>query len=137
MTSSVSSPEDVVNLAFVRMGYPMRVGSLYEGSKQAKHALDIYASTRDELLRSTEPLFSEGNIVLSLLKSAPAAGYIPPITWNPANHPPYPWLYEYGYPTDCLKIRTSSRPRFYRSVLCRSRTPTEFRTTTPSSRRRK
>ena len=105
MVASATSPEDVVNLALIRMGYPMRVGSLYEGSKHAKHALDVYASTRDEMLRSTEPLFSEGNIALTLLKSAPPTGYVPPNTWNPATNPPYPWLYEYVYPIDCLKVR--------------------------------
>lgn len=104
MPASVTSPADVVNLALQRIGYKGRVGNLYDGSTAANDALDIYAQTRDELLRQEDWGFCERNVALTLLKQAPAA-YIPPTAWDPAQYPPPPWLYQYGYPGDCLKVR--------------------------------
>jgi hypothetical protein len=105
MPASVSSPADVVNVALRRIGYKLRVGSLFEGSFAAKQALDIYAQTRDEILRRDDWQFAERNVALTLLKQAPAGGYIPPTTWTTA-YPPLPWFFEYAYPSDCLKVRT-------------------------------
>lgn len=105
-SAAAQNPADLCNLALVRMGYTKgRVGSLYDGSQAAKKFLDVYGQTRDELLRSSDWGFAERNIVMTMLKQAPAAGYIPPAVWNPANNPPLPWLYEYAYPADCLKVR--------------------------------
>lgn len=105
MPASVSSPADVVNLALRRIGYKGSVGNLYDGSEAAKDALDIYGQTRDQLLRQGDWGFAERNITLTLLKSAPVGGYIPPTVWSTA-YPPLPWLFEYSRPTDCLKIRS-------------------------------
>ena len=105
MPASVTSPADVLNLTLVRIGYPGRVGNLYDGSKAAKKALDIYAQTRDELLRQNDWGFAERNIAMTLLKAAPVGGYIPPTTWTTA-YPPLPYLFEYARPGDCLKIRS-------------------------------
>jgi hypothetical protein len=104
MASSVNSPEDIINLALVRIGYKFRVGSIWEGSLAAKKALDIYAQTRDEMLRGFDWSFAERNVGMTLLKQAPAGGYFPPNTWSSA-YPPVPWLYEIVYPSDCLKVR--------------------------------
>lgn len=107
MPASVSSPADVVNVALRRIGYELRVGSLYDGSKASNNALDLYAQTRDELLRQNDWGFAERNISMTalLLKTAPAA-YVPGQTdWDPALYPPLPWRYEYQYPDDCLKVR--------------------------------
>ena len=101
-----TSPEDVVNLALVRIGYPQRVGSLYEGSKPAKSALDIYAQTRDELLRSFAWGFAERDVALALQKTAPPGGYTVP--WTNA-YPILPWIFQYAYPADCLEIRAIRR----------------------------
>lgn len=105
MALVLSSPADAVNAALVRIGYKLRVGSLYDGSTAAKKALDIYGQTRDELLNQNDWVFAERNVALTLLKSAPVQGYIPPATWDPALYPPIPWRYEYTYPSDCLKVR--------------------------------
>jgi hypothetical protein len=109
-TAAVQSPADLANVALVRMGYKLRVGSLYDGSAAAKKILDVYAQTRDELLRAFDWGFAERSTVLTLQKSAPALpgggfGYIPPTVWNGAVNPPLPWLFQYAYPADCLKIR--------------------------------
>lgn len=105
MAASVTSPADMVNLSLRRIGYKLRVGSLYDGSMAAKQSLDIYAQTRDELLVEHDWDFAERNLAATLLKSAPVGGYIPPNTWNPATNPPVGWAFEYQYPSDALKIR--------------------------------
>jgi hypothetical protein len=105
MTASVSSPADLVNVALRRIGYRLRVGNLYDGSEAANLALDIYGQTRDELMRQNDFGFAERSAALTLLKSAPAQGYIPPTVWD-STYPPLPWAYEYAYPGDCLKVRS-------------------------------
>jgi hypothetical protein len=116
-TAAMQSPADVTNAALVRIGYRLRVGSLFDGSLAAKKALDIYAQTRDELLRQNDWYFAEGNVILTLQKQAPAGGYVPPTIWNPATNPPLPWLYQYAYPQDALKIRAvKGQPLFIPSM---------------------
>jgi hypothetical protein len=106
MGAIITNPADVVNLAMVKLGRNERVGSLYEGSKWAKAALSIYGQTRDALLRAADYGFSERNVNATPLKQAPAGGYTPQNPWNGANNPPPPWVYEYQYPSDALKIRS-------------------------------
>lgn len=104
MTASVRSPEDVINVALTRIGYKNRIVNIYEGSEAARAALRIYAQTRDELLRAVDYGFSERTVTLELLKQAPAGGYFPPNVWS-TTFPPLPWIFEYAYPDDCLKVR--------------------------------
>ena len=105
MTASITSPADLVNLSLARIGYKRRIGNLYEGSEAAKVALTLYAQTRDELLRQFGWGFAERVATMTLLKSAPVGGYVPPTTWSTA-YPPLPWVYEYAYPSDCLQVRS-------------------------------
>jgi hypothetical protein len=105
MPASVTSPADMINLSLRRIGYKFRVGSLYDGSTAAKTALDIYAQTRDAVLVENDWDFAERNVTMTLLKSAPVNGYVPPTVWNPATNPPPGWLFSYAYPSDCLKVR--------------------------------
>ena len=110
MPASLQSPADVINASLVRIGYKLRLGSLYDGSMAARRALDIYAQTRDEMLRQNDWQFAERNLQLTLLKQAPATGYA--LGWTTA-YPPLPWIFEYEYPTDCLKVRSvKSAPAF-------------------------
>lgn len=112
MVASVQSPADIVNLSLARIGYQKRIGSLYEGSAAASKALTLYAQTRDELLRQFDWGFAERNVTMTLLKSAPVGGYVPPLYWSTA-YPILPWMYEYAYPDDCLKVRSiRSTPMF-------------------------
>lgn len=113
MPASVTSAADLANLALKRIGFVLRIGSLYDGSKQAKIILDVYAETRDELLRSGDYGFAERNINMTLLKSAPTGGYFPPNVWDPTVNPAPPWFFEYFYPGDCLKVRAiKATPQF-------------------------
>ena len=86
---AVQSPEDVVNLALTRVGHPFRVTNIMDGSPQASAALNVYAQTRDELLRQKNWDFAK------VIVSAATTGYTAPP----------PWVVEYTYPDDCLKIR--------------------------------
>lgn len=112
MTVSVQSPEDVVNAALTRIGATVRVANMMEGSHVANAAADIYGQTRDELLRQDDWAFAARNAALTLLKSAPIGGYIPPTVWSSA-YPPLPWIFEYAYPADCLKVRTVKPATFF------------------------
>ena len=107
MATGISTPADVVNLALHRVGSPRRIGSLYDGSIEAKLALDFYGQTRDQLIREGEWEFAERLVVGTLLKQAPPAGYFA-TPWSTA-YPALPWQFEYAFPADCLKLR-SVRP---------------------------
>ncbi len=113
MTTSTQSPADVINQVLVDIGYPLRIGTLFDGSTAAKKSLDIYGQTRDELLRETTPGFAQREVSLTVLKSAPAGGYIPPTTWDPATNPQLPWAFEYGYPVDAILIGSVRLPPLF------------------------
>lgn len=104
MTLSVQNPADMVNLALVRIGHEQTIGNLYDGSREALLAINIYSQTRDEMLRNGDWGFAERNVSMTLLKQAPAGGYVPPLQWS-STYPPLPWIYEYQYPNDCLEVR--------------------------------
>jgi hypothetical protein len=106
MPASLESPADIVNAALAHIGYRNRVSHLFEGSRAAKNALDIYGQTRDALLRDGEWPFAQRDMLAVLIKSAPPAGYSVGTPWDPITYPPLPWLYQYTYPDDCLKVRT-------------------------------
>lgn len=106
MPTSLRDTADVVNASLVRIGFKSQIGNLYDGSMAANATLSVYGQTRDELMRSADWDFTQRSDNLVLLKSAPVNGYVPPTTWNPAVNPPLPWSYEYGYPDNCLKLRT-------------------------------
>ena len=100
--------EDLCNAALRRVGHYVSIGSIYDGSKAARVALDYYAQTRDNLFGLRDWPFLRRSVSLGApLKSAPPAGY-GAIVWTNA-YPPLPWLYEYAYPANCIEVR-SVRP---------------------------
>jgi hypothetical protein len=109
MAIVLTSPELVCNAALTRVGWTGGlIANMYDGTVQSNAALAIYGQTRDALLRSFDWGFAEFNAPLTLLKTAPVFGYSPPSTtssWT-TSYPPPPWIYEYQYPADCVKIRT-------------------------------
>ena len=84
-----SSVEDVVNEALSALGWRKPIGDMYEGSPASRAALDVYGETRDELL-------AQGDWPFALREAALAAS---------SQTPPSPWVHEYTYPADCLRIR--------------------------------
>jgi hypothetical protein len=114
MVASISSPADIVNLSLSRSGRSERVGSLYDGSAFSKRALDLYAQTRDALLREADWGFPRRDTVLTLLKASPLGGYVPGVTpWDPAANPPRPYQFEYAYPSDCIILRALRAPDIF------------------------
>lgn len=105
MTTTVNCPEDAVNAALISIGHPRTIANIMEGSDEANAALQVYSQTRDEMLRGGDWYFAQTQVVATLLKSAPANGYPPPVQWDPATNPIFPWRFEYDYPADCLKVR--------------------------------
>lgn len=89
-------------------GWPHRLGTLTEGTPAAKLALEHYAQTRDEVFYEEEPDEARTEAALTLLKTG-AETYYPGATFDPAVNPPRPWLYEYAWPDDSIKI-LSIRP---------------------------
>jgi hypothetical protein len=97
--------ETICNQALDLIGYKRHIGNIHEGSLAARVALDIWGQTRDHLLEVEEPDWAITDLLLGLNKSAPnivnyTANY--DNGWN-SNYPEIPWLYEYVYPTDCIK----------------------------------
>lgn len=104
MITSLRTPADIINFALVSIGQTNRIGNLYDGSDASKAALDVYGQARDDLLRSKDWGFAERNLTMTLLKQAPAGGYVVN-SWSD-QYPPLPWNYEYAYPDTCLKVRS-------------------------------
>jgi hypothetical protein len=99
--------EGMCNQALDLVGYTRHIGNIYEGTKAARIALDIWSETRDALLQTMRPDWARQDIRLTLNKSAPAivngmADYTG-VTWTDGAHPALPWLYEYAYPTNCIE----------------------------------
>ena len=109
MTAIITRPEDVINLALARIGYKDSVSSILDGTPASRLALTFYSQTRDQMIRDGNWAFAERIAEGVLLKSAPQGGYNTVVPWSPA-YPALPWFYEYGYPADCLKVR-SMRPQ--------------------------
>lgn len=109
MAFSVTSPADVANIALERIGYKKRIGSLLDGSEAASAILDIYAQTRDAVLRASDWRFAQNMQDGELLKAAPEGGYFD-TPWSAADHPQPPWRYEYALPNNWLRTR-SVRPQ--------------------------
>lgn len=105
MSAVLTSPAQVCNYALRKAGFKNRIGSLYDGTDQAKACLDIYGQCRDRLLATGEWDFAQRTVLGTLLKQAPT---IPPsyiaTPWSEA-FPALPWAYEYAYPSDAVQIR--------------------------------
>lgn len=102
MTTSLSSPADIVNDALRRIGYKLRVANLLDGSDASSLALDIFGQTRDDTMRDGDWQFAQREVSGALLKTAP--NYFD-TAWDPASAPPIGWQYSYTYPSDCLRIK--------------------------------
>lgn len=104
-TSALQNPEDVLNASLTQIGYKKRIANIYDGSDAANLALNIYSQTVDEQLRAFPWGFSERNVTLTLQKTAPVGGYLPPSAWSTA-YPPMPWIYQYALPDNYLYVRS-------------------------------
>lgn len=86
---AVRSPEDVCNMALDWIGYDQSIASLYGGTKVERIGVRLYGQTRDAVLREKDWTF--------------AVRFAAAVTNGQTPQPP--WLFEYGYPSDCLRVR--------------------------------
>lgn len=97
----------ICNMALLNCGARSQIASLDEGGPAANACKLFYENTRDALLEEAQWTFANKAVTAALISSLPGA---------PGNNdtgssnvwiPEYPapgWLYQYVYPTDCLKL---------------------------------
>lgn len=93
------TPTDVANQALDAIGADFTLGDIQEGTKPAQTLLRAYGQGVRQLLRAANWDFARKTTPLTLL--ADASGN----TANVGTIVPIPWIYEYAYPTDCMKVR--------------------------------
>ena len=101
--------ESVCNAALDIIGYKRHIGNIFEGSMASRIALDVWAQTRDETLSATRPRWARKDSGMIVKRQAPADFY-QSTNWN-TTFPPFPYLFEYEYPPDCLvPLQVKARP---------------------------
>lgn len=90
---------DVCNQALDAIGSEMVLGDIEDGTRPAQVLLRAYQQCLMQLLRSANWDFARKTAPMVLLadatKNTPNVGTLVPV----------PWVYEYEYPTDCMKVR--------------------------------
>jgi hypothetical protein len=89
---------DIYNLALSNIAAKSRVNSLTEDSNEKKVCDAHYENAREIILEDHDWNFASFFETLALVKESTDA--VPP---------PLPWLYEYTYPSTCVKIREITR----------------------------
>lgn len=100
----MASQVDICNRALLSIGARATVSSINpsDGSTQANACAILFTPTFEALARSAQWNCLRKQVTLSLLAAAPGTPENPNGT-TMAN-PPTPWLYEYSYPADCLRM---------------------------------
>jgi hypothetical protein len=80
--------ETICNQALDVIGYLRHIGNIYEGSKAARVALDLYGQTRDEVLASQSWYFARSELALASIGQVPSL----------------PWAFEFTYPANMIKL---------------------------------
>ena len=93
------TPVNVANLGLLEIGQRIQIQSFNDNSPAGQAASLFYTPKTQMLLRAANWDFARAQVTLTLLKQAIVNGA--PST----NPPPQPFLFEYLYPTDCLKVR--------------------------------
>jgi hypothetical protein len=95
----VNTPTDVVQQAIDAAGCDTVIGDLEEGSREAQVCLRAYRQCLMQLLRAAHWDFARAQAPLTILADATKQ------TPNVPTVVPIPWIYEYQYPIDCMKVR--------------------------------
>lgn len=93
------TPTSVCNLALSEVGSRVSITSLTQGTPAANAANLFYTPKTQMLLRGANWDFARKQELLTLNKAVIIDGEASD------DPPPQPWLYEYLYPSDCLKMR--------------------------------
>ena len=97
----MTTPVDICNRALSAIGSQRQIGSLEEQSPSAVQCSIWYDNQRQGLLRSANWGFARRQIVLSQIGDL-----------YPDGTAPYPLLWKYAYPADCVKFRYILPPPF-------------------------
>lgn len=92
-------PADIANQALDAAGIDFSIGDLEEGTKPAQVMLRAYGQCLRQLTRAAHWDFCRKQVPAVLLADATRQ------TPNVSTNVPVPWLYEYAYPIDCMKVR--------------------------------
>jgi hypothetical protein len=95
----MTSPTDVCNLALLETGSRVSINSLTDNTPQAIVANQFYTPKIQALMRAAAWVFLRKTLALTQLKAAVVNGQ------PSSNPPPQPFLFEYAYPSDCLRAR--------------------------------
>lgn len=91
----MTSPVDVCNRALAKAGTRTVISSLTDSGPAATTCALFYNDKRQQLLRSAQWGFARKTVQLGLLGQV---GDVPADV-------PYPYLYKYAYPSDCVHMR--------------------------------
>lgn len=99
----MTSPVDICNQALLEAGIQTTITSLSDGTPEAVSCNILYLPKVQMTSRAASWDFMRKTLALTLLRVAPQVQS----TTTPAysTPPPQPFLYEYAYPSDCLKLR--------------------------------
>lgn len=92
-------PTDVANEALDFCGCDIVLGDIEEGTREAQICLRHYRLCLQQLLRGARWNFARKQAPLTLLADGTAS------TPNVGTIVPYPWIYEYALPIDCMQAR--------------------------------
>lgn len=101
----MTSETDIANRALSAIGTRSQIASLDEQSNEAIQCTLLLASTRDDLLRLAPWNCAKNFVNMTLICAAPGTPENPsttPVVWEKGIPPP-PWVYEYVYPSDCIR----------------------------------
>jgi hypothetical protein len=104
-------PEDLANRCLDLLGCPNTIGDLQDGSKESQVLLRHYGAVLRQISRGANWNCLRKKAELILLNDATGqttqqqinAGY--PVTVGTGTVGMKPWVYEYRWPPDCLKVR--------------------------------
>lgn len=90
---------DIANLTLVRLGVSKKLGNVdTDNSVESRTILSVFDAERDYILRDFAWPFATAYATLALVVGSSDA---------PVN---YDWIFAYGYPTDCWKVRRIVTP---------------------------
>ena len=92
-------PADICNQALDAIGSEITLGDIADGSREAQVLLRAYGQCLRQLLRSANWNFSANTSPMTLLADATATN------GDVGSVVPNGFLYEYAYPTDCVRAR--------------------------------
>lgn len=99
----MTSPVDICNLALQEIGQQVLIQSFTDTTPAGVVASTQYTPRMQMLLRAANWGFARKTVALTLLRIAVPTSALPAPAYP--NPPPQPFLFEYAWPSDCLRGR--------------------------------